>query len=120
MVLLLPKAGLRVLRKWHVLRRKRSVGHGIGRRGHSLSVYGKKRHIIVTELEDVFVRRAELRLRLGGHAASSHGLPAGGDGGRGALLLEGTGSAASFVRRSCVIHLNELGSLPRRGKQCQW
>lgn len=89
MVLLLPKAGLRVLRKWPVLRRKRSVGHGIGRRGHSLSLYGKKRHFLVTELEDGLVVRAELGLRWEGHAASRHGLPAGGDGGMGAVLLVG-------------------------------
>lgn len=35
MDLTLPKVGLQVLRNWHDLRRKGSVGNGIGRRGHS-------------------------------------------------------------------------------------
>lgn len=65
------------------------MGHGTGRRGHSPSLYGKKRHFIVTELEEVLVMRAELGLGLEGHAVSSHRLPAGRDGGMGAVLLVG-------------------------------
>lgn len=66
------------------------MGHGIGRRGHSPSLYEKKRRFIVTELEEVFVMRAELGLGLEGHAVSSNGLPAGRDGRMGTVLLVGT------------------------------
>lgn len=41
MDLTLPKVGLRVLRKWHVLSCKGSMGDGIGRQGHGPTVIWK-------------------------------------------------------------------------------
>lgn len=57
--------------------------------GRAPGLYGR-RHFTVTELEKVFVMRAQLGLGLEGHTASDCGLPAGWGSGMEAILLVGT------------------------------